>query len=255
MKRTYLCNSNDCNWIGDWSDTVHPKHDPNNILCPECHETTCTFEFCLDVDANNGKTGLPTGYVSHIHIREFGEFGDILDLYGPPTASLTDHKTKVRIGGDDFEVVRYRTHFIAVVVDSILMDAQEVVRLLAHLRNLDWWSEGGVITIGEKWDSGSVTLEDLFSASTMIDKVKEQSLVHPITDYWLQYYANGVCTICGNSGLIDSRGIATPAGIEVGRLNFCICPNGQRRRELETKTLSMGTVVSIERGQCEYDED
>lgn len=52
-----------------------------------------------------------------------------------------------------------------------------------------------------------------------------------ITRYWLEHYATMHCTLCGNSGIIDSRGARTAAGLEVGRLNYCICPNGQQMRK------------------------
>lgn len=53
-----------------------------------------------------------------------------------------------------------------------------------------------------------------------------------ITDYWLHFYAVRVCTLCGGHGWIDSRGVkATKAG-ETGRLNYCICPNGQGLRSI-----------------------
>ena len=48
-----------------------------------------------------------------------------------------------------------------------------------------------------------------------------------IADYWLKYYAAEHCTLCGNLGYIDSTGVATHAGVRVGRVNWCICPNGQ----------------------------
>lgn len=51
-----------------------------------------------------------------------------------------------------------------------------------------------------------------------------------IVDYWYKYYVKDHCTLCGNSGVIDTRGVQTAAGIPVGRLNFCICPNGQAIR-------------------------
>jgi hypothetical protein len=51
-----------------------------------------------------------------------------------------------------------------------------------------------------------------------------------ITDYWWKFYHAEHCTLCGNSGIIDTRGVRTRAGVEVGRINFCICPNGQLRR-------------------------
>lgn len=50
--------------------------------------------------------------------------------------------------------------------------------------------------------------------------------------YWLEHYAKDHCTLCGNWGVIDTRATAvTAAGYRTGRLNFCICPNGQALRE------------------------
>jgi hypothetical protein len=54
-----------------------------------------------------------------------------------------------------------------------------------------------------------------------------------ITNYWLEHYCTQHCTICGNSGFIDSTGITTAAGVQVGRVNYCICPNGQVLRGLK----------------------
>ena len=53
-----------------------------------------------------------------------------------------------------------------------------------------------------------------------------------ITRYWGNYYISerGHCTLCGNSGFIDTRGVRTAAGVMSGRVNFCICPNGQEFR-------------------------
>jgi hypothetical protein len=52
-----------------------------------------------------------------------------------------------------------------------------------------------------------------------------------ILAYFWEYYATEHCTLCGNHGVIDSRGTRTSAGLHVGRLNYCICPNGQELRE------------------------
>lgn len=55
-----------------------------------------------------------------------------------------------------------------------------------------------------------------------------------VTDYMFTYYGapdNHMCTLCGQRGIIDTRGVKTPAGVEVGRLNWCLCPNGQAMRE------------------------
>lgn len=53
----------------------------------------------------------------------------------------------------------------------------------------------------------------------------------------MEFYADEHCTLCGNSGVIDSRGVATAAGVVVGRLNFCICPNGQALRQQDPQAL------------------
>ena len=31
---------NECEWVGLESETVHPKHWPQDKLCPECHAGT-----------------------------------------------------------------------------------------------------------------------------------------------------------------------------------------------------------------------
>ena len=58
-----------------------------------------------------------------------------------------------------------------------------------------------------------------------------------ITDYWHEFYvSNGYCSLCGNSGVIDTTiGATTPKGEDVGRANFCICPNGQAFRKEAVK--------------------
>jgi len=60
-----------------------------------------------------------------------------------------------------------------------------------------------------------------------------------VTRYWLEFYGHdkfGICTLCGNSGIIDTTKTAvTAAGIHVGRKNYCICPNGQWERKAAMK--------------------
>ena len=49
-----------------------------------------------------------------------------------------------------------------------------------------------------------------------------------ITEYWVEHYCGTVCTLCGNSGIIDTTNTAVSAiGVRSGRRNWCICPNGQ----------------------------
>lgn len=61
-----------------------------------------------------------------------------------------------------------------------------------------------------------------------------------ISDYWAAHYVcneTNLCSLCGNNGTINTSLTAvSPAGVNAGRLNFCICPNGQVQRFLsETK--------------------
>lgn len=68
----------------------------------------------------------------------------------------------------------------------------------------------------------------------MKKKIRIQHYI--VTEYWLTYYADKHCTLCGNSGIIDTTGIAkTAAGLSVGRKNYCICPNGQLLRKHNEK--------------------
>lgn len=46
-------------------------------------------------------------------------------------------------------------------------------------------------------------------------------------EHWEEFIVKGMCSLCGNKGIIDSRGIRTPAGFECGGLHYCICPNGR----------------------------
>lgn len=55
-----------------------------------------------------------------------------------------------------------------------------------------------------------------------------------LRDYWQKHYHNdgcGLCSLCGNTGIIDTTESATsPRGIKgMGRKNYCICPNGRAR--------------------------
>lgn len=60
-------------------------------------------------------------------------------------------------------------------------------------------------------------------------------LNRPIADYAFDHYLAadvGLCSLCGNTGIIDTRATAvSPAGYHAGRLNWCLCPNGQVDRQ------------------------
>lgn len=69
----------------------------------------------------------------------------------------------------------------------------------------------------------------------MIDDGDEEAVIR----YWMRYYTNqNLCSLCGQSGIIHTEGVRSPVGVDVGRANFCICPNGiaQRRVEIRKKS-------------------
>ncbi len=66
-----------------------------------------------------------------------------------------------------------------------------------------------------------------------------------VTEYWLKHYvsSNMLCTLCGNTGIIDTRETAiSPVGTQSGRLNWCICRNGQANRILRKREPDEGDL-------------
>ena len=54
-----------------------------------------------------------------------------------------------------------------------------------------------------------------------------------LTEYWHTHYIDKkttLCSLCCNTGIIDSTSAVSPIGIQAGKLNFCICPNGRAMR-------------------------
>jgi len=67
-----------------------------------------------------------------------------------------------------------------------------------------------------------------------------------VADYWSRYYCpHGFCALCGNSGVLDTRGVHTAVGVPCGDVLHCICPNGQKLRSLGYP--AMQAVVRNER--------
>lgn len=54
-----------------------------------------------------------------------------------------------------------------------------------------------------------------------------------LSEYWLEHYApQDVCVLCGNSGIVDTKGTAFwPDGKPAGGRHWCFCPNGRERRK------------------------
>ena len=76
-------------------------------------------------------------------------------------------------------------------------------------------------------------VDPLYQGILMTDRKLLQPIrSKKVTDYVLQYYFHqGHCSLCGNSGSLDTSGVKTPTGLEVGRRNYCLCPNGQAARK------------------------
>jgi len=56
-----------------------------------------------------------------------------------------------------------------------------------------------------------------------------------LADFWLsEFCPKGHCCICGNSGVVDTRGkVFTAAGFECGALVYCVCPNGRVQKRAQ----------------------
>lgn len=54
-----------------------------------------------------------------------------------------------------------------------------------------------------------------------------------------EFIRNGLCMLCGNSGVIDTRCsegvtmVTGPRGQNCEGVAHCICPNGRRRKQIE----------------------
>lgn len=81
--------------------------------------------------------------------------------------------------------------------------------------------------------------------------MRRKGVKGPIADYAIEHFSSDpiifpgteltytVCSLCGNSGIIDTTNTAVCArGNRVGKLNYCICANGQlyRYHEMPPKT-------------------
>ena len=74
--------------------------------------------------------------------------------------------------------------------------------------------------------------EEIKRLMSLISVPRIRAMNGHVVNYWMKYYVNRLhCSLCGNRGVIDTRGATTPAGVEVGRRNWCICPNGQAIRK------------------------
>jgi hypothetical protein len=63
----------------------------------------------------------------------------------------------------------------------------------------------------------------------MMAKTERLPTKNQLANLWHKEYSKrGFCVICGNDGIIDTRGkTSSPSGFEYGTKVFCICPNGR----------------------------
>jgi hypothetical protein len=75
-------------------------------------------------------------------------------------------------------------------------------------------------------------------------------------DLWLNFlnHEHNLCGLCGNTGIIDTRGLVhSPAGVECGVCQYCICPNGRAAKERRWERSTEAARAWLERGElpCE----
>lgn len=49
----------------------------------------------------------------------------------------------------------------------------------------------------------------------------------PESELWVEFLHHNLCGLCGNTGVVDTIGLRTPAGVHCGVVRACICPNGR----------------------------
>lgn len=52
---------------------------------------------------------------------------------------------------------------------------------------------------------------------------------------WLEFIRKGLCGLCGNSGVVNTLGVRSAAGVECGVVSYCICPNGRASKRIAKK--------------------
>jgi hypothetical protein len=64
-----------------------------------------------------------------------------------------------------------------------------------------------------------------------------------LTRFWLKHYVNKeyhLCSLCGNTGTIETQP-KSPTGLQMStQKNYCICPNGQAYRKARSEAGDTG---------------
>ncbi len=76
-------------------------------------------------------------------------------------------------------------------------------------------------------------LVNIYTVKIEFDREEEESTDHPVLVDWYEFSNKDLCSLCANWGFIDTRSLKNAAGVECGKLNYCICPNGRKMKELK----------------------
>lgn len=68
-----------------------------------------------------------------------------------------------------------------------------------------------------------------------------------MSEFWKEFNGpQGLCGLCGNSGVIDTRGrVFSAAGVSCGVLAFCLCPNGRAFKAGGANLALMGDPITL----------
>jgi hypothetical protein len=91
-------------------------------------------------------------------------------------------------------------------------------------------SESGMQAAAEEYVTNRYKLCHPYH-KTQVDKlayiIARHAAQAPAPVDWMEFCVKNMCSLCGQAGVIDTRGIRTPANFECGGLHYCICPNGR----------------------------
>jgi hypothetical protein len=155
---------------------------------------------------HQGFRGLGTGMFSVRNVRCCNPGGAMTEATGDDCVEeklLLEHEAEAEKHGAEF--INYGAY----------SDLHEILSKTSKGK-LASWIDPVTMQVGHEWIPYKSNID------TLLD------------EYWLQHYlGHDLCTLCGNSGVIDTRGVKDPMGREVGRLNYCVCPNGRAMRDAE----------------------
>jgi len=109
------------------------------------------------------------------------------------------------------------------------MNAQERTEQELRIQNAAFWLKQQEKEFPDWYDAGEPVFKLLAAYAKFREQYRASSLPQatPQDEQWLEFNVKNMCSLCGQVGIIDTRGIKTPANFECGGLHYCICPNGR----------------------------